>query len=123
MSNRRVFAVAFFLIAMTLSQPAAAIEGNWFGWLKRPPPAAPNAPCNPAPITVASPPGPYRVAGLRQRQLSLVWLRLRRADLPVGLLRLDLPPRVHLPLRLLQHLHAMGLRAGVLRKGFGDLGI
>ncbi len=60
MSNRRLLAVAFFLIAMTLSQPAAAIEGNWFGWLKRPPAAAPNAPCNPAPIVVASTPGPYR---------------------------------------------------------------
>ena len=61
MHYRCRFALAVVLAAMTLGQPAAATASDWFGWLRKPSPTAPQpAPYNPRPNTVAAPPGPYR---------------------------------------------------------------
>ena len=117
MSNRRVFAIVFCLIAMTLSQPAAAIEGNGLDGRRRPPAAAPNAAVHAPPIVVASPPGPYRAPaydgccpwyGYGFGVPTYQWGYCGSTYRPVS---------DNLPLRLLQHLHAMGLsRAGIFNR-------
>jgi hypothetical protein len=59
--SSRPLAIVALLAAITLSQPATAAAGDWFGWLwGRPKPAAQPAPYTPQPIVVAAPPGPYR---------------------------------------------------------------
>jgi hypothetical protein len=59
MFSCRWFVVAILSVVMLgLCRPAAA--GDLFGLRKRAQQAAPAAPYNPVPVTVAAPPGPYR---------------------------------------------------------------